>query len=66
MPLRAFRCGNPLERIVAISDMWNCQFNTRSVNVRFFTFGVVTPIWRDADPDLPILQQAKIDYEKLH
>ena len=22
-------------------------------------------IWRDADPDLPILQQAKIHYEKL-
>lgn len=23
-------------------------------------------IWKDADPDIPILKQAKAEYEKLH
>jgi len=23
-------------------------------------------LWKDADPDIPILKQAKVEYEKLH
>jgi hypothetical protein len=24
------------------------------------------PLWKDADPDIPILKQAKAEYAKLH
>jgi hypothetical protein len=26
----------------------------------------VLALWKDADPDIPILQQAKAEYDKLH
>jgi hypothetical protein len=52
--------GNVLKGVeYAISDdmttRWNGPFDYRD----FFT------LWKDADPDVPILKQAKAEYAKL-
>ncbi len=36
-----------------------CPFRARSAYQEFLT------LWKDADPDIPILKQAKAEYAKL-
>jgi hypothetical protein len=49
-------------RVSALRRAWALQGDTAKAQAAYREF---LALWKDADPDIPIIQQAKTEYAKL-